>query len=135
VHTITTIYLALPMSISTLSPCPVNTSSHSGLVGGRAAAMLTVVMNVTTRTQSVAMSSLNILHGTKAGHGTWYCCLHASAKSIDAEQCFVEELIALRRMPHTILVVVNLQPERKKESKKKTVKGKKKREREKEGIK
>ena len=38
---------------------------------GSLAAMLTVVMNVETMTQSVAMSSLNILHGTKAGQGTW----------------------------------------------------------------
>ena len=44
-------------------------------------------MDVKTMTQSVPMSSLNIVNGTSAGQGTWRCGLPAKcidSKNVDA---------------------------------------------------
>jgi len=68
---------------------------------GSSSAMLTIVMDVKTMTQSVPMSSLNVVNGTLAGQGTWQCSL--PAKFVDREQMSVQELMALKRMPHKIL--------------------------------
>ena len=68
---------------------------------GSASAMLTIVMDVKTRTQSVPMSRLSIVNGTTAGQGTCRCGL--PAKFIDREQMSVQELMALKRMPHRTL--------------------------------
>ena len=68
---------------------------------GSASAMLTIVMDVKTMTQSVPMSSLEIVNGTTAGQGTWRCGL--PAKFIDREQMSVQELMALKRKPHRSL--------------------------------
>ena len=68
---------------------------------GSASAMLTIVMDVKTMTQSVPMSRLEIVNGTTAGQGTWRCGL--PAKFIDREQMSVQELMALKRMPHRTL--------------------------------
>jgi len=59
--------------------------------------MLIVVMNVKTMTQS--LPSVNTLHGTKTGQSTWQCGLYA--QFIDSEQMSVQQLIALKRIPHT----------------------------------
>jgi len=50
---------------------------------GSSSAMLTIIMDVKTMTQSVPISSLNIVNGTSAGQGTWRCSL--PAKFIDRE--------------------------------------------------
>jgi len=63
----------------------------------------------------MAMSSLHILDGTKAGQRIWYCGLHANF--IDTEQ------MSLKRMPHT----ANLQAERKERKKERKKGGEKKR--------
>ena len=68
---------------------------------GSASAMLTIVMDVKTMTQSVPMSSLNIVIGTTGGQGTWRCDL--PEKFIDREQMLVQELMALKRKPHRTL--------------------------------
>ena len=68
---------------------------------GSASAMLTIVMDVKTMTQSVPMSSLEIVNGTTAGQGTWGCGL--PAKFVDREQMSVQELMALKRMPYRTL--------------------------------
>ena len=70
---------------------------------GSSAAMLTVtvVISVKTMTQSVAMARLEIHHGTNAGQDPWKRGLPAGF--IDAEQMSVQELMALKTMPHTIL--------------------------------
>ena len=44
---------------------------------------------------------LSIVNGTSAGQGTWRCGL--PAKFIDREQISVQELMALKRMPHKTL--------------------------------
>jgi len=44
---------------------------------------------------------LDIEHGTKAGQGTWKCS--SLAEFVDAEQMFVQELKALKRMYHTTI--------------------------------
>jgi len=67
---------------------------------GFSSAMLTIVMDVNTVTQSVLISSLNIVNWTSARQGTWRCDL--PARFVDREQITVQELMALRRMPHTI---------------------------------
>jgi len=59
-------------------------------------------MNVKTMTQSVTISSLNIVNGTSAGQGTWRCGLPAK-KNIDMEQMSLQELIASTRIPHKTL--------------------------------
>jgi len=66
---------------------------------GSSAAMLTVVMYMKKMTQSVAISSLNILHGKQAGQGNWQCGL--PAEFIDTKQMSVQELIVMKRMLHT----------------------------------
>jgi len=79
-------------SVNTTLPCTTLGSSST---------MLTIVMDVTTMTQSVPISSLNIVNGTSAGQGTWRCSL--PAKFIDREQMSVQELMALKRLPHKTL--------------------------------
>ena len=64
-------------------------------------AMLTIIMDVKTMTQSVPMSSLNVVNGTSAGQCTWRCGL--PAKFIYKEKMSVQELMSLKRMPHKIL--------------------------------
>jgi len=64
---------------------------------GSSSAMLFIVMDVKTKTQSVPMSSLNVVNGTLAGQGTWRCGL--PAKFIDREKMSVQELT----MPHNTL--------------------------------
>jgi len=68
---------------------------------GSSAAMLSVVISVKTLTKGVAVARLDIEHGTKTGQGTWKYGLQA--EFIDAEQMSVQELMALKRMPHTTL--------------------------------
>jgi len=63
--------------------------------------MLTIVMDAKTMTQSVPMSSLNIVNGTSAGQGTWRC--GPPAKFIHREKMSVQELMALKRIPHKTL--------------------------------
>jgi len=58
-------------------------------------------MDVERMTQSVSISSLNIVNGTSAGQGTWWCSLPAIF--FDREQMSVQELMALKRMPHKTL--------------------------------
>jgi hypothetical protein len=53
------------------------------------------------RSLSVAVACLDIHHGTKAGHSTWKCGL--PAEFIDAEQISAQELMVLKRMPHSTL--------------------------------
>jgi len=68
---------------------------------GSSSAMLTIVMDLKTMTQSVPISSLNIVNGTSAGQGTWRCGL--PAKFIDRVQMSVQKLMALKGMPHKTL--------------------------------
>jgi len=63
--------------------------------------MLTVVISVKTLTKSVAVARLDIQRGTKAGQGTWKCGLPADF--IDVGQMSVQDIMALKRMPHTTL--------------------------------
>jgi len=63
--------------------------------------LFTIVMDVERMTQSVSISSLNIVNGTSAGQGTWWCSLPAIF--FDREQMSVQELMALKRMPHKTL--------------------------------
>jgi hypothetical protein len=60
-----------------------------------------MVISVTTLTKSVAVARLDNHRGTKAGQGTWKCGL--PAEFIDVEQMSVQELMVLKRMPHTTL--------------------------------
>jgi len=63
--------------------------------------MLTVVISVKTMAQSVAVARLAIHYGTKAGQCTWKCS--SPAEFIGAGQMSVQELMYLKRMPHTTL--------------------------------
>jgi len=68
---------------------------------GSSAAMLTMVKSVETLTKSVAVSLLDHQNRTQAGQGTWKCGL--PAKFIDGDQMTLQELMSLKRMPHTTL--------------------------------
>jgi len=64
--------------------------------------MLTaVVISVKIMTQSVAVARPDIHYERKAGQDTWKCGL--PAEFIDAEQMSMQELMALKRKPHTTL--------------------------------
>jgi len=60
-----------------------------------------MVISVKTLTKSVTVARLDIHRRTKVGQGTWKCGL--PAEIIDVEQMFVQEFMALKRMPHTTL--------------------------------
>jgi len=68
---------------------------------GSSSAMLTMVKSVKTLTKNVAVSLLNNQNRTQAGQGTWKCGL--PAEFIDGDQMTLQELISLKRMPHTTL--------------------------------
>jgi len=68
---------------------------------GSSAAMLTLVNSVKTLTKSVAVSLLDNQKRTQAGQGTWKCGL--PAEFIDGDQMTLQELMSLKRMPHTTL--------------------------------
>jgi hypothetical protein len=68
---------------------------------GSTAAMLTMVNCVKTLTKSVAVSLLDNQNRTQAGQGTWKCGL--PAEFIDEDQMTLQELMSLKRMPHTTL--------------------------------
>ena len=68
---------------------------------GSTAAMLTMVNCVKTLTKSVAVSLLNNQNRTQAGQGTWKCGL--PPEFIDEDQMTLQELMSLKRMPHTTL--------------------------------
>ena len=68
---------------------------------GSSAAMLTMVTSVKTLTTSVAVTLLDNRRRTKAGQGTWKCSM--PAEFIHVEQMSFQELMSLKRMPHTTL--------------------------------
>mmetsp|Transcript_4325 Transcript_4325/g.6990 ORF Transcript_4325/g.6990 Transcript_4325/m.6990 type:complete len:132 (+) Transcript_4325:272-667(+) len=68
---------------------------------GSSAAMLTMVIRVKTLTKSVAVALFDNQHRTKAGQGTWKCGL--PVEFIDMDQLSLQELMALKRMPHITL--------------------------------
>jgi len=68
---------------------------------GSSAAMLTMVKSVKTLTKSVAVPLLDNQNRTQAGQGTWKCGL--PAEFIDRDQMTLQELMSLKRMPHTTL--------------------------------
>ena len=68
---------------------------------GSSAAMLTMVKSVKTLTKSVAVARLDNQNRTQAGQGTWKC--GPPAEFIDGDQMTLQELMALKRMPHTTL--------------------------------
>jgi len=68
---------------------------------GSSAAMLTTVKSVKTLTKSVAMPLLDNQNRPQAGQGTWKCGL--PAEFIDEDQMNPQELMSLKRMPHTTL--------------------------------
>jgi len=63
--------------------------------------MLTMVKSVKTLTKSVAVALLDNQNRTQAGQGTWKCGL--LAEFIDGDQMTLQELMSLKRMPHTTL--------------------------------
>jgi len=63
--------------------------------------MLTMVKRVKTLTKSVAVALLDNQNRTQAGQGTWKCGL--LAEFIDVDQMTLQELMSLKRMPHTTL--------------------------------
>jgi len=68
---------------------------------GSSAEMLTMVKSVKTLTKSVAVARLDNQNRTQAGQGTWKCGL--PAEFIDGDQMSLQELMALKRVPHTTL--------------------------------
>jgi len=68
---------------------------------GSSAAMLTMVKSVETLKKSVAVPLLDNQNRTQAGQGTWKCGLPADF--IDGDQMILQELMSLKRMPHTTL--------------------------------
>jgi len=68
---------------------------------GSSAAMLIMMISVETLTKSVAVARLDNQHRTKAGQGTWKCGL--PAEFIHVDQILLQELMALKRMPHATL--------------------------------
>ena len=68
---------------------------------GSLASMLTMVKSVKTLTKSVAVPLLDNQNRTQAGQGTWKCGL--PAEFIDGDQMTLQELMSLKRMPHTTL--------------------------------
>jgi len=68
---------------------------------GSPAAMLTMVKSVKTLTKSLAVARLDNQNRTPAGQGTWKCGL--PAEFIDGDQMSLQELMGLKRMPHTTL--------------------------------
>jgi len=66
---------------------------------GFSAAMLTMVKSMKTLTKSVAVPLLDNQKRTQAGQGTWKCGL--PAEFIDEDQMTLQELMSLKRMPHT----------------------------------
>jgi len=68
---------------------------------GSSAAMLTMVKSVQTLTKSVDMPLLDNQNRTQAGQGTWKCGL--PAEFIDGDQMTLQELMSLKRIPHTTL--------------------------------
>jgi len=65
------------------------------------AAMLTTVKGAKTLTKSVAISLFDNQNRTQAGQGTWKCGL--PAEFIDGDQMTPQEMMSLKRMPHTTL--------------------------------
>jgi len=63
--------------------------------------MLTMVISVKTLTKCVAVARLDNRRRTKASQGTWKCGL--TSEFIDVDQMSVQELMALKRTPHTTL--------------------------------
>jgi len=63
--------------------------------------MLTMVKIVKTLTKSVPVALLDNQNRTQAGKGTWKCGL--PAEFIDGDQTTLQELMFLKRMPHTTL--------------------------------
>jgi len=61
--------------------------------------MLTMVKCVKTLTKSVAVPLLDNQNRPKAGQGTWKCGL--PAEFIDGDHMILQELMSLKRMPHT----------------------------------
>ena len=68
---------------------------------GSSAAMLTMVKIVKTLTKSVTVRLLDNQNRTQAGQGTWKCSL--PAEFLDGDQMTLQELMSLKRMPHTTL--------------------------------
>jgi len=68
---------------------------------GSSAAMLPLVMSVKTLTKSVTVARLDNQYRTQAGQGTWKYGL--PAEFIGRDQVSLQELMALKRMPHTTL--------------------------------
>jgi len=64
-------------------------------------AMLTMVKSVKTLTKSVTVPLLDNQNRTQAGQGTWKCGL--PAEFLDGDQMTLQELMSLKRMPHTTL--------------------------------
>jgi len=68
---------------------------------GSSAAMLTMVKSVKILTKSVVVPLLDNQNRPQAGQGTWKCGL--PAEFIDGDQMILQELMSLKRMPHTTL--------------------------------
>jgi len=89
-----------PAAISHWYTTCVNTTLASPTLDSTTA-MLTVVKSVKTLIKSVAMPLLDNQNRTQAGQGTWKCGL--IAEIIDGDQMTLQELMSLKRMPHTTL--------------------------------
>jgi len=63
--------------------------------------MLTMAKSVKTLTKSVAVALLDNQNRTQAGQGTWKCGVPAGF--IDEDHMTLQELMFLKRMPHTTL--------------------------------
>jgi len=61
--------------------------------------MLTMVKSVKTLTKSVAVPLLDNQNRAQAGKGIWKCGL--PAEFIDGDHMTLQELMSLKRMPHT----------------------------------
>jgi len=66
-----------------------------------ATAMLTMVKSVKILKKIVAVPLLDNQNRTQAGQSTWKCGL--PAEFIDGDQMTLQELVSLKRMPHTTL--------------------------------
>jgi len=60
-----------------------------------------MLKSVKTLTKSVAVPLLDNQNRTQAGQGTWECGL--PAEFIDEDRMTLQELMSLKRMPHTTL--------------------------------
>jgi len=68
---------------------------------GSSAAMLTMVKSVKTLTKIVTVLLLDNQNRTQAGQGAWKCRL--PAEFLDGDQMTLQELMSLKKMPHTTL--------------------------------